>query len=65
MHPNFFRLKKSNAFAKNQGQKNKQTDKIAEKNNGGIVYAVRRITDTYAHQGKQKSRAGEKAECLD
>jgi hypothetical protein len=52
MHPDFFCLKKSNSLIKNKRQKNKQTDKVAKKYNGGIIYAMRCITDTDTHQGK-------------
>ena len=49
VHPQFFSFEKTNTFVENEGQKNKQPDKITKEDHGGIIYRCRGITDTYAH----------------
>lgn len=37
VHPQFFSFKKTNAFIENEGQENKQPNKIAKEDHGGII----------------------------
>lgn len=49
VHPQLFSFEKNNAFIENEGQENKQPNKIAKEDHCGIINRCRGITDTHAH----------------
>ena len=55
MHPEFFSFNKTNALLQNKGQKEYESHRIAEKHNGVVIDAMRRISNTNSHDRKQQS----------